>query len=113
MSPDIPGWYELVLLALAAFRVYRLIGEDDILDRPRRYLLRLGSDWRQQGDPVPKNYRAKWGAFITCPWCAGFWISIAWWVAWQLYEEWTLWAAAPWAISAIVALVAKNLDADE
>lgn len=76
-------------------------------------MLRLGRDWRKQGDPVPDNYREKWGVFITCPWCAGFWISVAWWIAWLITPDWTLWAATPWAISAVVALVAKNLDQDE
>ena len=113
MTPDFPNWWGFLLLALAAFRVYRLIGEDEILNRPRRWLLRLGNDWKQQGDPVPDNYRAKWGTFITCPWCAGFWISVAWWVAWLIWPGWTLWAATPWAISGVVALVAKNLDREE
>jgi hypothetical protein len=62
---------------------------------------------------VPEGYRAKWGVFLTCPWCAGFWISVAWWVAWLINDEWTLWAATPWAISAVVGLTAKNLDREE
>ena len=113
MNPDFPDWWALLLLALAAFRVYRLIGEDTILDRPRRWALRLGNDWQKQGDRVPPGYREKWGVFITCPWCAGFWISLAWWAAWLAWPGWTLWAATPWAISAVVALVAKNLDREE
>jgi hypothetical protein len=113
VSPSIPSWWEFALLALAAFRVYRLIAEDTILDRPRRRILRLGRDWEKQGDPVPENYRAEWGTFLTCPWCAGFWITLAWWAAWLISEEWATWAAVPWAASAVVALVAKNLDAEE
>jgi len=104
----VPDWYALLLLAFAAFRVYRLIAEDTILDRPRAWILGL-SGW-QEGKPTPKGYKAKWGEFITCPWCAGFWISLLWWLAWTQWPHVTLVAAAPWAISAVVALIAKNLD---
>ena len=38
---SVPGWYELLLLSLAAWRVFHLLAEDDILDRPRRYVTRL------------------------------------------------------------------------
>jgi hypothetical protein len=69
---NIPSWWEFLLLSLAIFRLYRLIAEDTILDRPRRYLLRLDPNWRQEGDEEGDRYRAEWGYFITCPWCLGF-----------------------------------------
>lgn len=106
---SVPNWYELALLALAAFRVFRLIAEDDILDRPRSWALRYG-DWRE-GQALPVGYRAKWAEFLTCPWCAGFWISLAWWGAWQLWPHGTTVATVPFVISAAVGLVAK-LDSD-
>lgn len=102
---SVPGWWALVLLALAAFRIFRLVGEDTILDGPRSRLLRLGN-W-QEGQPVPSAYRAKWAEFITCPWCAGFWITLAWWGAWQVWPHGSLVVAAPLAISALVGLVAR------
>ena len=102
-----------MLLGLAAFRVYRLIAEDTILDWPRRYLLRLGSDWQKDGDPVPNNYRAGWAEWLTCPWCAGFWVSVLWWLLWLVFPTFAVFVAVPFAISAFVALVAKNLDRDE
>lgn len=116
---DVPGWWQALLLGLAAFRVYRLIAEDTILDQPRRYLLRLGSDWQKDGDPVPDNYRAKWAEFITCPWCAGFWISgILLLVYYEVVfdDSWSkvFGFIVTWlAISAFVGLVAKNLDAED
>lgn len=109
----VPDWWEFLLLALAVFRVYRLIAEDTILNRPRRYILRLDKKWKKEGDPTGDRYRTEWALFITCPWCLGFWLSIAWWVAFQITEKWTLVAATPWAISALVALTAKNLDKEE
>lgn len=110
---SIPNWYSLILLFAAAWRVFQLIGHDDILDRPRRWVLRLGSDWEKEGDPVPEAYRVKWGLFITCPYCAGFWIGLAWWIAWQVDDFWTEVVAVPWAISAGVIGLAKILSESE
>lgn len=109
----IPNWYALLLLAGAAWRTFQLIGHDDILDRPRRWALRLGRDWQKDGDPVPESYRAKWGVFITCPYCAGFWISLAWFVAWYIEQKWTLVAAIPFVLSALVVAQHKVLAEEE
>lgn len=103
-----PWWF--ALLALAAWRVYRLLAEDTILDRPRRYLLRLSKDWQDEKDDPGPNYREDWGIFLTCPYCAGFWISgvglglysliIDWHGVFQFLVTW-------FALSAVVALTAK------
>lgn len=106
---SVPSWYELVLLALAAWRTFQLISDDDILDRPRRYLLRLGEEWEKDGDDVPDNYRFKLGEFVTCPYCAGFWISLAWWGAWQIDSHITLIVATPFVINAGVIGASKIL----
>lgn len=106
---SIPSPYALVLLLGAALRIYRLIAEDTILDRPRAWVLRLPHGWKD-GDTVPARYRSKIDVFITCPWCAGFWITLAWWAGWQLWPHATLVAAAPLAISMAVGLTIKNLD---
>lgn len=71
----IPPAYEFALLALAAFRLWKLIGDDRILDRPREWVLRHTDDRRED---------TKWGDFIVCPWCAGFWISGLVYLAWML-----------------------------
>jgi len=44
---------EIVVVALVAYRVFRLLGRDDILDRWR-------PDW----------------AWLSCAWCLGSWITI-------------------------------------
>ena len=104
----IPDWYQLVLLVLAAFRVWRLLDEDTILDRPRRRLLRLGS-WQQEGDPVPASYRKTLGNFISCPWCLGFHITLAWWGAYQWSPHWAIVVAVPWALSAVVGIIGSKI----
>lgn len=104
---NIPNWYALVLLALAAFRVWKLAAEDDILDRPRRYVTRLGSGWKKEGDPLPDGYRYRLAAFISCEWCLGFYVALGWWGLWSAWPHGTLIAAAPLAISALLPLAAK------
>lgn len=106
---NIPNWWEVILLSLAAWRTFRLIAEDDILDRPRRWVLRLTPDW-EDGDEPNDEYRFTWGEFITCPYCAGFWISLAWWGTWLLFPHAALLVAAPLAINTVLIYLAK-LDA--
>ena len=97
MNWGIPSWYTLILLSLAAYRTWRLLAEDTILDRPRAWLLRK----------LPKG--EEW---LTCPWCAGAWVSIGWWLAWQAWPHWTGVVAIPFVISALVGLVGSHLDPD-
>lgn len=106
-----PGWWWFLLLALASYRFWRLIAEDTILDKPRRRLLRLGQWTEEDGeDNLPDEYREEWALFLTCPYCAGFWISG---VALGLYSliiDWPGWLeffVAWFAISAVVAFFAK------
>jgi hypothetical protein len=108
----IPDWYEIVLLSLAAWRVFQLIALDDLLDRPRRYVTRLGSKWEKEGDPVPSGYRLTLADFITCPYCAGFWIALAWWGAWLVWPYETLVFAVPWVLSAGVIAASKVLSSE-
>lgn len=92
----IPEPFELALLALAAFRLWKLIGDDIILDGPRDFL-------------VERAERAGYGqsllSLLVCPWCSGAWISLGWWLAWYAFPTGALVAATPFAISAIVGLV--------
>ena len=109
----IPDWWEALLIALASYRMWRLLAEDDIFDRPRRWLLRLGSDWQKEGDPVPAGYRTKMAEWLTCPWCAGLWISFIWWGMWLWVGDWAAGIAAPFALSAAVGITRRNLDPPE
>jgi len=96
---SVPNWYELGLLALAAWRVFHLVAFDDILDRPRRYVTRLAPGWKQEGDATGENYREGLANFLTCPFCMGWWMAIAWWVAWLVFPTETMFVAVPFAIS--------------
>lgn len=116
----IPPVWHFALLALCAYRVWRLIAEDEILERPRRFVLRLGDEWAEDGDPVPDGYREKWALFLTCPWCAGAWISGLVYLAWLwLYGDPdhpsnVLTGVAVWfALSATVGIIRRQLDPPE
>jgi hypothetical protein len=97
---NIPDWYELALLALAAWRLFHLVAFDDILDRPRRYITRLNRTWKQEGDATGLRYREGLASFITCPFCMGFWTSVLVWVGWLVFPTETLWVAVPLALNA-------------
>ena len=106
---NIPDWWETLLLFVAAWRMFHLIAEDDLLDRPRRYVTRLGSKWEKEGDPVPADYRIGLANWLTCPYCFGAWTVLAWWGVWLVWPHETLIAAVPWVLSAGVIATAKVL----
>ena len=83
-----PNWYGLLLLALAAYRTWKLLAEDTITEGLRK---RIGPGKRT--------------VFLECPWCAGFWIALAWWGLYQLWPSGTLIAAIPFVASAIVGIL--------
>lgn len=89
---SIPNWYELILLALAAWRVWWFLGQDTIIDRPRRYV----TDKSEYLETL-----------LECPYCAGFWVSLAWWGFWQAWPHGTLVAAAAVAITALVPIIER------
>jgi hypothetical protein len=100
----IPSFLTLTLLVLAAYRTWKLIAEDTILDRPRKALI-AWVDQSGRGGTAAHRRAMYVALFIECPWCAGFWISLAWWGAWQAWPHGTLVAAGPMAISAIVGIL--------
>lgn len=109
---SIPNWYEAALLALASWRIFQLLALDSILDQPRRYVTRLGKQWEKEGDALPREYREKWALFINCPYCLGFWITVLWWGAWQIWPHGTLVAAALFAIHAGMIAAYKTLSSE-
>jgi hypothetical protein len=109
---SIPNWYELILLALAAWRTFQLIALDDITNGLRRYVTRVPKNWDGESPITNKSYRDTLALFIECPYCAGFWIALGWWAAFQIYEFGTLVMAVPFALSAGVIAGAKVLSSD-
>lgn len=94
----VPSWWEATLLALAAYRVWRLVAVDDLLEPWRGRVL----------DRTP----TKLDDFVNCPWCLGAWLSVAWWGVWEAWPHATLVAASPWAIAAAVAIIATRVEGE-
>ena len=142
----IPGPWEFVLLALAAYRLTRLGGWDEFPLAARIRAWVIGERWilptfeddlarefakpvEDTGEPVrstglpgkqphsqvedvqPAYDRPTLAHLIHCPFCLGWWVSLTVWGSWSLVGHWALVAAAPFAISGAVGLLAKNLDA--
>lgn len=108
----IPDWWVFLILALAAFRIWRLASEDEILDVPRRWLVRLPASW-EEGDILPEEYRLGLAKFISCPFCFGFWISVGVWALWLWQPLWTTGLCVPFALSATVVVVAHYFSSEE
>ncbi len=87
----IPDAWEFVLLALSAYRTWQLLANDSILDRERA---RLTAGARE---------------FLACPFCAGFWVALGWWAAWLLWPHGAVVAAVPFALSAVLVIVAVGV----
>lgn len=95
----IPAPWAFALLALAAFRIWKLIGDDAVLDKPRDWVI------------VRLEQRAEWlDYFITCPWCAGFWMAALWWLAWLAWPHGAVVVAVPFALSAVVGYLGVVID---
>ncbi len=104
----IPNWWTFSLLALAAYRVWRLAAVDTF--PPIEWLRNRIVWYREPDDDSMWHQREAVAEFLKCPWCSGAWIVLAWWVAWLAWPHGIVVAAVPFAVSAVVGLVAKNLD---
>lgn len=117
MTWAIPTWWQFVLLALAAYRLTRLAAWD-VVTRPLRervigrYEEGSGREARDtERGRKTRTYHAKLDEFWHCPFCFGYWTSVALWLVWLWEPHWTLVAMTPFAINAVVGLVTKNWDA--
>jgi hypothetical protein len=48
--------------------------------------------------------------FISCAYCLGFWVGLVVYLAWIWFPTETLYAAAPFALSGAVGIIARMLD---
>lgn len=120
----IPSPWVGLILALAAYRITRLIGWDDLppIAKARWWLLgartvgtsastSAGMGLTSETTTWVTTYRRPLLAhFIHCAFCLGFWCSVVVYVAWLEVPTQTLYAAVPLALAAVVGLIAKQLD---
>lgn len=84
-------WLVFILLSLAAFRVTRFVIKD--------FLFADFRDWVWAKFPPDST---KTGYFLTCPWCIGFWVSLALFFCYTILPSLTLWCCVVLALSTIV-----------
>lgn len=128
----VPSPWEFVLLALAAYRLTRLVGWDDFppIAQARSWL--IGEEWAydfpmypviqdtadiediptvtEPGEGEHRYRRPLLAHLIFCPFCVGFWISLGIYLGWVWGQDWALAVYTPFAVSGVVGLIAKNLD---
>ncbi len=96
----IPGPWESIVLALAVYRVFRLLSQDTVP------LLNPVHAWIESG----RHPRlAEWW---NCAWCSGLAYSALALACWWVNATWTMYAAAIPALSAAVGLIASRLDSE-
>lgn len=115
---NVPAPWAFALLALAVYRIYRLLARDTLTEPVRAAVSYPDGEAvtldgvSRVSSPVErgKPLRVYVSTLLRCPWCVGFYVSSAWWAAWLAWPHATLIIAVPWALSAVTGLVAKNLD---
>ncbi len=91
------GPWQFALVSLAAWRTFHLLAFDSILDPAR--------------DMFYNVHEGRTSDFVSCPFCLGFWVALAWVAAFWLEPHWTVIAAVPFAVSAALAIVQLIADA--
>ena len=109
----IPGPWIGIVLALAVFRLYRLLAYDDFppVERARAWVL---GEKISKGPYVDGNHyvydRPLLAKFWQCPFCLGFWLSAVVYVLWIYWPTGTLYGSFAFALSGAVGLITKQLD---
>lgn len=106
-----PEPWVFALLVLGAMRITRLVGWDTLTAGLRERATGWTDDGHRLDVTHPSRARGQAiRAFVSCPWCLGFWISVLVWLAWLEWPRATLVAMTPFAINAVVGVIVKKLD---
>jgi hypothetical protein len=93
----------ILVLWLGVYRVWMLLAKDMITAPWRTRWLGYEDDGKRNRWPNPHPTIAE---FWHCPWCLGFWLSLAILACYQANREWTTIMLSPFALSAAVAVTA-------
>ena len=116
-------WFNLFILTIGAYSLTRLVVTDSIFDGIReRFFKQFPHDgYASKGKPARGQARRLsndvWavdkgtflGNLIQCPWCAGFWVSLAVFGAFVLIPEITVFALLPFAMRVLVGGYANKI----
>lgn len=111
MLPD--PWTALVI-ALAAYRLTRLIGWDDLPPIQRLRQKATGESVRfnatESRGPIYAYRHPTLAHFLGCAYCLGFWVCLFAYGVWLAYPQQMLYASMPLALSGAVGVIARMLD---
>lgn len=115
--------WEFVVVALGAFRLWRIAARDTITEKAREAVtgydddeappLKAAESSRPPSTIEDENRYGSWrvsvylSALIRCPWCLGFYVSVGTYVAWRLWPDATIVAATVLALSTLLGLLGK------
>jgi hypothetical protein len=88
-------WEVFIVLVLAIVRLHRLIAYDEIT-KPLR------DSW------ISTHERVQY--WVECPWCLGFWLTLAVLSGWSWRGHWLLVFSIPLAVSELVGIIASKID---
>jgi hypothetical protein len=116
------GW-PLLILALGIYSITRLISIDSIIDRQRDWFylrfpregqtIKIGTDFPGRdrcqfivtGDHYYVTVGHKLGELVSCPWCMGFWVSLALFGAFVFWPVTTTFVLVPLALRVIPGMI--------
>lgn len=113
---------QMFVLIFGAHSITRLIVTDTLLDVPRNWIFDRFPPAGHTSDSKPPRGRAihttngKWytnkgvflGELLSCPWCAGFWISLIVSASFVLFPVVTIAGLFPFALRSAVGVIAYH-----
>lgn len=126
LAPILAGLYgwPLIIMALAVYSITRLITKDSIVDRQRDWFIERFpyEGYTTRNRPNPKRCEFivtgdhyyvtvgnRWGELVTCPWCMGFWVSVAVFGAFCFWPIATTFVLVPWALRVVPGMIESAL----
>lgn len=117
---------QLLILSFGSYSITRLIVTDDfaLFSVPRNWIKKHfpPEDWAMDTKPPDRvQYRrvsngvyvvtkGHWlGELISCPWCAGFWVSLALWIFFLIWPTLIIGLLVPFALRAFVGGYANRI----
>lgn len=116
------GW-NLLILALGIYSITRLITKDSIIDRQREWFYNkfphegfttrirpTRGEFIVTGDHYYVTVGHKLGEVVHCPWCMGFWVSGAVFLAFWAWPVTTVFLLVPMALRVIPGMIESVID---
>ena len=111
----IPSPWVGLLMALAVFRLTRLVGWDDF--PPVARLRARATGMREHYDstidrdhPIIRHKHPMLEHWLGCPYCVGFWIGLAVYLLWLFFPTEVMYGCMPFALNGAVGIIARMLD---